>query len=170
MPLTHGNSFHRLDRFGPRDHNEALVSLALILNDLWILSLMLKNSELDEFKTLLLKLRARVRGDVQQLTDEALDRNSGAGDSKSPTHLADLGTDANEQDFALRVVENDEELLGEIKAALGRIKDETFGLCENCQAEGKSPSKSVIPKTRLRAIPFARECIGCKRKREELTL
>ena len=146
------------------------LSLAFNLIDLRILSLMLKNSELEEFKSLLLSLRARVRGDVQQLTDEALDRNSDAGDSKSPTHLADLGTDANEQDFALRVVENDQELLAEIKAALGRIESETFGLCENCQAEGKSPSKSVIPKTRLRAIPFTRECIGCKRKREESSL
>ncbi len=49
---------------------------------------MLKKTELTEFKSALLLLQARIRGDVQQLTREALDRNDGGGDSKGPTHLA----------------------------------------------------------------------------------
>lgn len=131
---------------------------------------MLKKPELAEFKKLLLTLQGRVRGDVEQLTGEALDRSEGGGESRSPTHIAELGTDTYEQDFSLRVVESDQELLDEIDAALKRIEDGTYGLCESCLKEGKPPSKARIPKARLRAIPFARNCVECERKREELSL
>jgi DnaK suppressor protein len=129
---------------------------------------MLKKPELDEFRQLLLTLRARIQGDVDQLTDEALD--GGASDMKSPTHIAELGTETYEQDFSLRVVENDQETLDEINAALKRIEDGTFGLCEMCTAAEKPKSRAGITKTRLRAIPHARNCIACERKREELSL
>lgn len=130
----------------------------------------MKKSEFDEFRNLLLILQARVRGDVQQLTDEALSGAEGNGDSKSPTHLAELGTDAYERDFALRVVENDQEMLDEITAALKRIDEGTYGVCESCQEAGRAPSRSNIPKARLKAIPYARNCVACERKREELTI
>jgi len=128
---------------------------------------MLKKTELEEFKRLLLTLRARIRGDVQQLTDEALDRNENGSESKSPTHLAELGTETYEQDFALRRVENEQETLDEIEEALHRIEDESYGICSACKEAGKSVSKSLIPKARLRVIPYARNCVECERKREE---
>jgi DnaK suppressor protein len=127
-------------------------------------------TELAEFKTLLLTLRSRIRGDVEQLTVGALDAQRESGDAKSPTHLAELGTQAWEQDFSLRVVENDQEVIDEITAALKRLDNGTFGLCERCLEDGKPPSKSAIPKARLRAIPYARVCVGCQRKAEELSL
>lgn len=130
----------------------------------------MKKTELAEFKTLLMGLRARIRGDVEQLTVGALDSHRESGDAKSPTHLAELGTQAYEQDFSLRVVENDQEVIEEITAALKRIDNGTFGLCERCLEDGKPPSKSAIPKARLRAIPYARVCVGCQRKAEELSL
>ena len=131
---------------------------------------MLNKAELKEFRDRLLLLQARVRGDVAQLTDEALDGAKAGGDSTSPTHIAELGTQNYEQDFSLRVVENDQEMLDEISAALKRIKKQTFGMCEACRAKGKPPTRSMIGKTRLRAIPYARNCVGCERKREELSL
>ncbi len=130
----------------------------------------MKKSALDQYRRLLVSLRARLRGDVAQLTDEALDRNEGGGDPRSPTHIAELGTDTYEQDFSLRVVENNQEILDEISAALKRIDDGTYGICRVCLDEGKSLSKATIKKTRLRAIPYARNCIECERKREELSL
>lgn len=131
---------------------------------------MLNKSELKEFKALLLDLQSRLRGDVKHLTDMALDRADGNGDSRSPTHIAELGTETYEQDLALRFVENDQDGLEEISAALARIESGRFGLCEGCLEEGKSDTKAAIPKTRLRAIPFARTCVNCARKREELSL
>jgi DnaK suppressor protein len=130
----------------------------------------MRKTELNEFKKLLVAERARLRGDVEHLTDSALDRGEGNGDSRSPTHLAELGTETYEQDFSLRVVENDQEILEEIEAALDRIGDGTYGLCELCLQEGKTSAKSAIPKARLRAIPYVRNCIQCERKREELSL
>ena len=122
------------------------------------------------FKDLLLVLKARIRGDVEQLTDEALAGHDGAAGQNSPTHIAELGTDAYEQDFALRFVENDQEVLDEIEAALVRIDSGTYGVCQSCLEAGRAPSKSQIPKTRLKAIPYARNCIECERKREELSI
>lgn len=122
------------------------------------------------FKDLLIVLKARIRGDVEQLTDEALTGHDGAAGQNSPTHIAELGTDAYEQDFALRFVENDQEVLNEIEAALVRIEEGAYGICESCRDAGRAPSKSQIPKTRLKAIPYARNCIECERKREELSI
>jgi DnaK suppressor protein len=129
-----------------------------------------KKTELTEFKSLLVGLRARIRGDVEQLTVAALDGQRESGDAKSPTHLAELGTQAYDQDFSLRVVESDQEVIQEITAALKRIDDGTFGLCLRCLEQGKPPSKAAIPKARLRAIPYARVCVGCQRKAEEMSL
>lgn len=129
---------------------------------------MMKQPELDEFKQILLTLRARIRGDVQHMQDEALDRPDHGGDSKSPTHLAELGTETYEQDFALRRVENEQEVLEEIDEALKRLEKGAYGMCAMCQEQGKTPAKSLIPKARLRVIPYAKNCVECERKREEL--
>jgi DnaK suppressor protein len=124
---------------------------------------MLSQKELEQFKALLLELRARLRGDVKQLSDGALDDG---GESKSPTHMAELGTVEFERDFALSLMENDQETLAEITAALKRIDEGKFGLCETCLAEGKSATKAAIPKLRLKAIPYARNCVDCQGKQE----
>ena len=126
-------------------------------------------SELKEFRALLERLRARLRGDVQQLTDGALTKGEGTADSRSPTHIADVGTDNYEQDFALRFVENEQETLREISEALDRIEAGSYGGCERCLEEGKSESQARINKPRLRAIPFTRYCIECERLREAET-
>ena len=125
-----------------------------------------RNGELEEFRQLLLSLRARVRGDVEQMTNEALDRNGEGTESKSPTHLAELGTETYEQDFALRRVENEHELLDEINEALVRIEKGTFGLCVSCAEAGVVGSKAMIPRARLKVIPYAKNCVECERKRE----
>jgi DnaK suppressor protein len=124
---------------------------------------MLKPKELEEFKALLLDLQARVRGDVDTLSSGALGSEF---DSKSPTHMAELGTETYEQDFSLRVMEGDQEVLKEIRAALKRIDNGTYGLCEGCQSEGKTSAKSVIPKMRLKVIPYARHCVSCAEKHQ----
>jgi len=48
------------------------------------LEAMLKKAELTEFKVALLGLQSRIRGDVQQLTKEALDRNDGGATPRVP--------------------------------------------------------------------------------------
>ncbi len=119
---------------------------------------MMKPKDLEQFRELLVALQVRLRGDVQTLTSGAL----GSGnDSKSPTHMAELGTETYEQDFSLRIMESDQEVLKEIYDALKRIDNGTYGLCEGCVEMGRPPSKCWIPKTRLKHIPYARHCVSC---------
>ena len=128
---------------------------------------MYKASDLEEFKANLLHLRARISGDVRDLEDAALDHGDGSGDSRQPTHIAELGTDAYEQEFALRVAQSDRDVLEKIDAALMRIADGSYGVCPACLEAGRTPAKSRIPKARLRAIPYADLCVECERKREQ---
>jgi RNA polymerase-binding transcription factor DksA len=53
------------------------------------------------------------------------------------------------------VIASEERLLAEVSAALRRIDAGTFGRCEAC---GKQ-----IARTRLDALPYARQCIRCAR-------
>src|SRR2546427_11244598 len=95
----------------------------------------MKKSELNQYKELLLGLRARLRGDVSQLADEALKRNrqDASGDlSTMPIHMADIGSDNFEQDFTLTLLESEEETLAQIELALSRIADGTYGNCDTC--------------------------------------
>lgn len=125
---------------------------------------MLSKKDLDLFKDLLNMLEARINGDVQMLSSGAL--GTGA-ESRTPTHMAELGTETYEQDFSLRVMESDQEVLKEIHAAQKRIKDGTYGICEACEEAGRPPSKRWIPKTRLKVIPHARYCVSCAEKMEK---
>ena len=121
----------------------------------------MKKSEMNEYRDLLMTLRARLRGDVSQLADEALKRNrqDASGDlSSMPIHMADIGSDNFEQDFTLTLLESEEDTLERIESALARIDEGTYGTCENCG--------EAIPKARLHAIPYALQCITCARKEE----
>lgn len=120
----------------------------------------LSKSELNEFKALLLTRKKVLQGDVKTLEDEACKKGSdAAGDlSTLPMHMADLGTDSHEQDISLGLMENESDEIHEIQEAFERIKDGSFGLCETCRKK--------IPKERLRAIPYTRLCVTCKKKEE----
>lgn len=119
----------------------------------------MKKSESKEYKKALVVMRGRIRGDVSGMADAALKktRSESSGDlSSMPIHMADIGTDNFEQEFTLSLMENDEETLGQIEAALERIEEGVYGLCVEC--EGK------ILKTRLQAIPFTPYCVKCASK------
>ena len=119
-------------------------------------------AERETYRETLLALRSRVKGDVSHLADEALRARGGeasGGLSNAPLHMADLGTDNFEQEFTLNLLQNQEQALTEIDEALERIKQGSFGLCEECQ--------EPIPKARLQALPYARHCVACARKLQQ---
>jgi RNA polymerase-binding protein DksA len=120
----------------------------------------LKKSELKAFRENLLLLRSRLRGDVHAMADSALKRNRGAAGDQSamPIHMADLGTDNFEQEFTLSLMETEGGTLQAIEAALERVEEGSFGICEDCSGP--------IAKSRLQAIPYAAVCIKCAQKRE----
>jgi RNA polymerase-binding transcription factor DksA len=121
----------------------------------------MKNEELELYRHALLTLRARLRGDLDQMTDEALRRDNGGGTgnlSNVPLHMADLGTDNYDQEFTLGLIENEQGTLELVNEALGRMNQGTYGQCVECG--------EAISKPRLQAIPYARNCIQCARKLE----
>ncbi len=123
----------------------------------------LKPADLEIYRKRLLEFRNRLRGDLDQMTDEALHRNQAEASSnlsKVPMHMADLGTDQFEQEFTLGLIETEQGTLDEVEEALQRIGSGAFGLCQHC---GKP-----IAKARLQAIPYTKHCIECAREQEDL--
>jgi len=119
----------------------------------------MKKTEMRVYKERLLMIRSRLRGDVNAMTEAALSktRSEASGDlSSMPIHMADVGTDNYEQEFTLSMLQNEEETLDQIEAALERIEDTIYGSCVECDGR--------ITKTRLNAIPYTPFCIKCASK------
>ena len=119
----------------------------------------MKKSEMKVYKSRLVAMRARLRGDVSAMAEAALSktRSESSGDlSSMPMHMADVGTDNFEQEFTLSLLQSEEEALEQIEGALERIEDGTYGSCVECDAK--------IAKARLNAIPYAPLCIKCASK------
>lgn len=87
------------------------------------------------------------------LADETGDLAIGADD-----HLADSATETFMRELDDGLGENTSHLLDAIEAALRRIDDGTFGICEVCGGP--------IGDERLAAVPYATLCIADKRARE----
>ncbi|MBN2595071.1 MAG: TraR/DksA C4-type zinc finger protein [Sedimentisphaerales bacterium] len=120
------------------------------------------NAEAKHFKELLLEKRREILRNVSEFEDEALKKSrlDASGDlSSMPIHMADLGTDNYEQEFALGLMDSERKLLREIDLALGRIENKTYGICEGT---GKP-----ISKARLEAQPWARYCVEYARLLEQ---
>jgi DnaK suppressor protein len=117
--------------------------------------------ELRAFEQLLQQRRQLLLGNVRRLEDEACRKGSdGAGDlSTIPLHPADIATDLQQQDMSLVFMENENVQIQDIEEALERLREDRFGLCEECERE--------IALERLRAIPYAPLCVDCKRRQEE---
>ena len=126
----------------------------------------MKPEELGTFRSMLRMLQARLRGDVEQLKEEAFSGSEAGGDQRSSNHMAEMGSDAWDLDFSLQLVENDQGVLEEISHALKKFDDGSYGMCELCLEQGLPETKAKIPKARLQAIPHARNCVDCERKKE----
>ena len=101
----------------------------------------------------LLRLREDLLGEIQQLASEACEETPNYS-----MHMADAATDSFDRDLALGLVSFEQEGLYEIDAALKRIEDGTYGICE---LTGKP-----IPWERLAAIPWARFSIEAENQLE----
>jgi DnaK suppressor protein len=65
---------------------------------------------------------------------------------------------ATERDLAIRNVDRESNLLRDVKDALRRIHDGSFGTCVDCE--------SAISPKRLAAVPWAACCIQCQEAAE----
>ena len=58
------------------------------------------------------------------------------------------------REVAIRNLDRESKLLKEVRAALARIEDGSFGVCLRCEEE--------IPDKRLKAVPWAAYCVPCQ--------
>ncbi|MBI3886855.1 MAG: hypothetical protein HY302_14175 [Opitutae bacterium] len=110
---------------------------------------------------LLLDLRHHVLTQLGEHTEETLLKSAkeDSGDlSGYGQHMADAGTDTFDRDFALSLVSSEQEALSEIEAAIKRVHDGTYGVCELTQ--------KPIAKDRLLAVPFTRYSAEAKKQVE----
>jgi RNA polymerase-binding protein DksA len=113
----------------------------------------LTSTDLEELRRLLLDERAQLLERADLLVDDHGDLQGtathGQGESEHTTVEIERRVNA--------VLEaNAREALAEIEAALTRIDDGTYGVCEEC---GRP-----IPVERLRAMPATRYCVACQER------
>jgi RNA polymerase-binding protein DksA len=113
----------------------------------------------ERFRQALLDERQRVVEAIEYLHEE----NPGSIEDETEempidNHLAETASVTLDREIDYTLEENAEHVLQAIDAALSRIEDGNFGTCRSC---GRA-----IAEQRLEAIPYATQCIDCKRRDE----
>jgi DnaK suppressor protein len=85
--------------------------------------------------------------------DRVLRGRDGIAIEKSADQMDEI-QDSSERDLEIRIVGRESTLLDDVKAALLRIRDGSFGNCTECDW-------AISPK-RLAAVPWASRCIECQ--------
>lgn len=114
----------------------------------------------EQFKKVLLKNKENIVHDIKNMAavNSANNKDNGGDVSSHSMHIADVATDMYDREFSLGLASNDRELLNRIDAALKRIADKTFGLCNVC--------KKAIAAARLKALPYVETCLKCQEQIE----
>jgi len=118
--------------------------------------------DLLEFKKLILKLKDKIIDDIKHISDDTLKKSQkdASGDISGYTyHMADVATDTYDREFSLGLASNDRQFLYELEDALKKIDEGKYGICESCN--------SLIARSRLKAVPYARLCVKCQEKKEK---
>lgn len=115
----------------------------------------MNKSELEKRRRQLEAIASRVRADATGMLEQALGTSSGSDAELSnvPLHLGDMGTEEYLYDLNATLLANEQYIVSEARAALRRMDEGTYGLCEGCG--------QAISKARLEAIPYTRYCVKC---------
>jgi RNA polymerase-binding protein DksA len=114
-----------------------------------------------KFKRLLREERDRILAELRhgELAEEAGSQDDARGElAHYDDHMADSATETFEREKDLAIEENYKLLLEQVDAALEKIENGTYGLCDRCH-------KAIAP-GRLEALPYATLCIECAERLE----
>ena len=117
----------------------------------------MNRNEIQHYKELLEKRLGEIDHTIDMMkenNDAEQDKFSPAELSNYDNHPAEMATELYlvELNSALRV--HEESILQDIKDALIRIENNSYGTCLHCGAE--------IPSSRLEALPYVKLCIQCE--------
>ena len=102
-------------------------------------------TELNKFKEVLENKQAELA--------QVLRNREGIAIEKSPDALDEV-QNAAERELAIRNLDRESNMLRNVRAALHRIDEGTFGVCAHCEED--------ISLKRLNAVPWAAYCIQCQ--------
>ncbi len=110
----------------------------------------------------LVEERDRLQAELRVIDQELIRLGQSQSDDGAGVgnHMADEGSDAQEQENDLAVRANIEVMLGEIQHALTKFEAGTYGICED--------TNQPIAIARLEALPYARYTVQAQEKREVL--
>ena len=113
----------------------------------------MKQEDLEHFRKLLSEMleEALKQGDLT--LEDMTDNNEICADP------ADRATVESDRAFTLRIRDRERKLIKKIRAALQRLDDGIYGVCDDCGEDIGVP--------RLNARPVTKLCINCKSKQEE---
>jgi RNA polymerase-binding protein DksA len=115
----------------------------------------------ERFRTILVEERQRVLDAISYLHEEtpgSLEDETEEIVGSVDNHPAETASATLDREIDYTLEENSEHVLAEIEAALERIEEGTYGTCRTCG--------QPISEERLDAIPYATQCIDCKRREE----
>src|SRR5689334_13752019 len=102
-------------------------------------------TELEKFKAILEAKQAELSHAVRNREDIAIE--------KTPDAIDEVQL-AGERELAIRNLDRESNLLRNVKGALARIDDGSYGVCLHCEED-------IKPK-RLDAVPWTKYCIKCQ--------
>ena len=102
-------------------------------------------SELNKYKALLEAKQAELAGGLRNREGIAIEKTADALDEVQL---------AGERELAIRNLDRESNLLRNVKTALARIGDGSYGVCLHCEED-------ISPK-RLNAVPWTSYCIKCQ--------
>lgn len=108
----------------------------------------MKKNKLKQFQSLLETIRAEIIGDVKKAHQ--------TGKNNEPEQMADISDDAaRAYDRKLQgdLEEQEWVKLKQVEAALAKVENGEYGVCEQCETE--------IPEARLEILPYAEFCTQC---------
>jgi DnaK suppressor protein len=103
------------------------------------------SNDVAKFQEILEAKEAELVEGPRRRTDIAIER--------SPDQMDEV-QHAAEREVAIQNLDRESDMLRDVRAALGRIHDGTFGTCLHCESE--------IASKRLAAVPWASFCIQCQ--------
>jgi len=112
------------------------------------------------------RLRAQLEAELERLEAEVavIEReghealSEASGENNYRDHMADQGSATFERELDMTLDENVRAALAEVRRALARMDEGTYGTCERCGQQ--------ISDSRLEAMPTANLCITCKAAEE----
>jgi DnaK suppressor protein len=118
----------------------------------------MKPEKLERYRKVLWEMRSRVAGQAEHVTEGIREDMAPPGNNSSaPVHLADFAMDSIDADARVLAAEHD--ILGHVDAALVRIDDGSYGMCDRCGQE--------IGDERLGAVPYTSRCVQCAQSDED---